>query len=81
MTGIQTVDLWSRKRLLYQLSHNHCPCQIDICSFPPSLSVLIERANIKGNITKRVTEQDFSLVDKLSNDNSLDDYNWVLLPT
>ena len=22
---IQTVDLWCQKRLLYQLSHNHCP--------------------------------------------------------
>ena len=22
---IRTVDLWYRKQLLYQLSHNHCP--------------------------------------------------------
>ena len=22
---VQTTDLWCRKRLLYQLSHNHCP--------------------------------------------------------
>ena len=22
---IRTADLWYRKQLLYQLSHNHCP--------------------------------------------------------
>ena len=26
---IQTLDLWFLKRLLYQLSHNHCPQSVD----------------------------------------------------
>ena len=26
---IRTADLWNRKRSLYQLSHNHCPKNVD----------------------------------------------------
>ena len=25
MTGFETMDLWCQMRLLYQLSHTHCP--------------------------------------------------------
>ena len=26
---IQTKDLWYWKRLLYELSHNHCPLKVE----------------------------------------------------
>ena len=45
---IRTAELWSRKRQLYQLRHNHCPTYLHCFIVKKSLSVRPESTEVLG---------------------------------
>ena len=60
---IRTVDLWSRKQPLFQLSHNHCPTFdiLQLCKFcnadtwAQSIEVKVFNTNIVACLLKDVS--------------------------